>query len=84
MAELGVDVAWVGSRSVIRVCTTLVDHTGGVVTELVENAAPLEPSELAAFIDTFRKAAIDADLAVLSGSLPRELPPVFTASCSQA
>jgi 1-phosphofructokinase family hexose kinase len=77
LAELGMDVAWVGCRSATRVCTTLVDRGAGLVTELVENASPLEPSELDAFVAAFRGAANGADLAVLSGSLPIGTPAEF-------
>lgn len=77
MAELGVPADWVAASRPTRVCTTLVDRSTGTVTELVQNAAPLEPKELAAYAAAFFEAALHAELAVLSGSLPSGTPPEF-------
>jgi 1-phosphofructokinase family hexose kinase len=77
LAAFGVDMTWVDCRRPTRVCTTLVDRASGVVSELVENSPPLEPAELAAYVDAFRQAAVGAEIAVLSGSLPAQAPPDF-------
>jgi fructose-1-phosphate kinase PfkB-like protein len=46
-----------------------------VVTELVENAAPLSDAELAAFRAAFTEAASAATWVIVSGSLPTGTPP---------
>jgi len=75
LAELGAATCWVPCRAHTRVCNTIVDETATVnselvITELVENANPVEPDEVATFIDTFAKQAAAAALVVLTGSLP--------------
>ncbi|MGQ0633752.1 MAG: 1-phosphofructokinase family hexose kinase [Planctomycetaceae bacterium] len=71
---LGVDARWVVSRSATRVCTTILDRGGGTTTELVENAGPILPAELAAFRDAYREEARGANVALLIGSLPAGAP----------
>lgn len=53
-----------------RVCTTLLDDATGAVTELVENARPLEEKFLDQFREEFAPYALAAKVVVLSGSLP--------------
>lgn len=77
LGDLGVEMSWVQSRSPTRVCTTLIDRASGTVTELVENAPPLDRDELDAFAAAFGEAAAGAQIAVLSGSLPEGTPPDF-------
>lgn len=77
LAALGLDVAWIESQRPTRVCTTLIDRSSGVVSELVENSPPLDAKELGAYSDAFRQAARGAEIAVLSGSLPALAPPDF-------
>lgn len=57
-----------------RVCTTVLDRSTGKTTELVENAAGGAPRDLFKFLDIYRRAAEDADIAVLTGSLPAGIP----------
>src|SRR5690606_34472842 len=67
-----VSAAWIETQTSTRVCTTLIDHshTPPQVTELVENALPVTADELAAFEHAWHEQSADADLAVLTGSLP--------------
>jgi tagatose 6-phosphate kinase len=68
----GISASWIETVTSTRVCTTLIDrsHTPPQVTELVENALPVTVEELAAFEQAWHERSADADLAVLTGSLP--------------
>ena len=65
---------WVESGSPTRVCTTILDASRRVTTELVENSGALRPDELKAFRDAFEEEAETASVIVLSGSLPVGTP----------
>jgi tagatose 6-phosphate kinase len=73
-SRLGVAARWIDTAAPTRVCTTILDQTTRSTTELVENAAPLTPAELAAFVDATRHACRAADILVLSGSLSADAP----------
>lgn len=60
-----------------RICTTLIDSATGQVTELVENARPLTADCLAEFCRAYQEEAAQADIVVLSGSLPAGTPDTF-------
>jgi 1-phosphofructokinase family hexose kinase len=64
----------VPTHSVTRVCTTLLDQSQQVTTELVENALPITEDELDAFCARFRHHARDARLIVITGSLAPGAP----------
>ncbi len=72
--ELGASAEWVKTACRTRVCTTILDASTGETTELVENASPVTADELAAFMKAYRNAATQAQLVVLSGSLPGGVP----------
>lgn len=73
LTELGVPCSWIDVAAPTRVCTTIL--TGGhAATELVENAAPLSTAELDAAEQRFRELAPQAELVVLTGSLPAGAP----------
>lgn len=76
-AELGIPRRWVVTESATRVCTTILDRTTGVMTELVENGKRLRPEEL----DEFRKVYVEevgkARVAIIAGSLPEGTPNSF-------
>lgn len=74
MAAMGIDLRAVPTRGETRVCTTLLDDASDETTELVENAGPIEPEELAAFVEAYRSVVDAAAAAVLSGSLPAGTP----------
>lgn len=74
----GLSARWVEVAAPTRICTTLLE-AGGRVTELVQNAAPLEPSEVARFSAAFAAEAAAAAVVVLSGSLPPGVPATFYA-----
>lgn len=69
-AAAGAPVDWIATEEPTRVCTTLLDESTGVTTELVENARPLSAADLQAYGEAFRKAAAEAQIAVFTGSLP--------------
>lgn len=74
LAAEGLDVRRVRSATPSRVCTTVIDRSGGSITELVENAAPIRPAELEEFRRTFLEEATEAGTVVLTGSLPAGAP----------
>ncbi len=74
---LGIAHQWVWSSKATRVCTTILDRSSRRATELVENAAPVDPAQLDQFFDAFAPAARQAQMVVLSGSLPPGTPKSF-------
>jgi tagatose 6-phosphate kinase len=70
----GIEADWVTSSQPTRTCTTLIDAAAGCTTELVENSAGVSPQELSRYQRAFARAAEQADVIVLSGSLPAETP----------
>ncbi|MBS0266977.1 MAG: bifunctional hydroxymethylpyrimidine kinase/phosphomethylpyrimidine kinase [Planctomycetes bacterium] len=68
---------WIETQAPTRVCTTILDRESGATTELVENAQPILPHELAAFRDAYRQQVAAAELAVLAGSFPGGVPVDF-------
>jgi tagatose 6-phosphate kinase len=74
LAALGVECRWIETQRPTRICTTILDRSTGQATELVENASPLSPDEVAQFRAAFREEAADADSIELSGSLPSGTP----------
>ncbi len=60
-----------------RTCTTIVDHSTGMITELVENAAPVQPDELEKFRQVYEDEVRHAGVVVLIGSLPAGTPRTF-------
>lgn len=76
-ARRGIPAHWIPTTSPTRVCTTLLDESAGITTELVENSAPMTQAELELFISEYGKSVQAARCVVLSGSLPRETPSNF-------
>jgi 1-phosphofructokinase family hexose kinase len=70
----GVPRRWVTSSVPTRVCTTILDRTNGTATELVESAQPVPAEELDRFRDAFAAEAADAQIVVVTGSLPGGAP----------
>jgi 1-phosphofructokinase family hexose kinase len=68
---------WVWASRPTRVCNTVLDRSSQVTTELVENAGKVREEELDAFLETFRECVAEAQLVVLSGSLPPGTPKTF-------
>jgi 1-phosphofructokinase family hexose kinase len=61
---------WIDTAAPTRVCTTLLDPQAGQTTELVENAHAMREDELQSFGEAFMRLARDAQIIVVSGSLP--------------
>jgi 1-phosphofructokinase family hexose kinase len=75
--SLGVNHRWLWSPKSTRTCITIIDRTSGTTTELVENAAPVDAARLDQFVEAYREAATQAQVVVLSGSLPAGTPKSF-------
>ena len=73
-SRLGIDLVAVPTAAETRTCTTLLDDATGKTTELVENAPPITPGELARFVSAYEGAVAGAAVVVLSGSLPSGTP----------
>ena len=71
---LGIPHRWVRSQSQTRVCTTILDRSNGISTELVQNAEPIRAEELEQFVRFYDEEVRHARLAVLIGSLPEGTP----------
>ena len=75
--QLGIDAAWLETAAPTRVCTTLLDSNRRLVTELVQEAAPLTAAELGAFRGAYHTEAGAASIVVLIGSLPHRTPACY-------
>lgn len=64
------DCRWQEVPVATRVCTTILSTEDGVTTELVEECAALSAQQQDDFVEQFQQAAREADVMVLSGSLP--------------
>lgn len=71
---LQIPTSWVETSSPTRTCTTVINRRNREITELVENAEPISPDELSLWKESFESLAKQADLLVLSGSLPAGVP----------
>ncbi len=76
-ASLGIAHRWIWTGESTRMCTTLLDHSNGVTTELVENARPVEEKDLEQFVKAYEAVVPQARAVVLSGSLPAGTPKHF-------
>jgi 1-phosphofructokinase family hexose kinase len=76
-ASLGINHRWVWSSKPTRTCTTILERSSGVTTELVENAAPADAAHLDQFVTVYKEVAKQARIVVLSGSLPAGTPKTF-------
>ncbi len=72
--NLGVRSRLIMHTEPTRVCTTLLDSATGTVTELVENARPLTSECLGQFVAAWAEECANAEIVVLSGSLPGGTP----------
>jgi 1-phosphofructokinase family hexose kinase len=75
--RLRIPVRWVPFRTNTRICTTILDESTGVTTELVENSAAVLESELEDYFAAFVEEVRSASLVVISGSLPNGAPSHF-------
>ncbi|MFZ5825310.1 MAG: 1-phosphofructokinase family hexose kinase, partial [Bacillota bacterium] len=57
-----------------RTCLTMVDRTGGSLTEVRERGPVVPPEGAARFLARFRRLLSGAGAVVISGSLPQGLP----------
>jgi len=73
-SERGVSTQWVDCHESTRVCTTIVDEERCKVTELIENARPLQATAITEFLRQFTSNARSAQVTVLTGSLPEGTP----------
>jgi len=82
--EAGVRHEFVTVPAPTRLCTTVIDRTGGTVTELVEESSPVEAPHWADLFDRTTALLPRAAVLVLSGSLPPGGPADFYARCADA
>lgn len=77
LTNLGADPRLIVCDQPTRVCTTLLDSATGTVTELVENARPLEENILDQIARQYSDDVASAKVAVMTGSLPTGTPTTF-------
>ena len=70
-------IRWIESIIPTRICTTILDESTGLTTELVENSGSIPSSELDGFHDAFVEEVSSASLVMLTGSLPLGTPANF-------
>lgn len=70
LQSFGVSARWVEDPAITRTCTTLIEPATGQITELVENASPIDALSWEAFRAAFIEESARADWVMLSGSLP--------------
>lgn len=70
LASLGVQSRWIRDPANTRTCTTIIERSTGQITELVENAATIEPGSCDAYLGALQQEAATAAWVILSGSLP--------------
>ncbi len=75
---------WVREEAATRTCTTLLTDDDSAATELVEEARPVTPEEVAALAEAALRHIPDARALCLSGSFPRGVPDNFYAELIQA
>lgn len=72
-----IQARWIETEHDTRVCTTILDESTGIATELVENSAPITEHELDRYSTAFDETARNARYVVFSGSLPKGVPSLF-------
>lgn len=77
LTTLGAEPRLIVDEQPTRVCTTLIDSATGTVTELVENAQPLDRSSLDQITEQYSKDLAGAKAVVMTGSLPAGTPSTF-------
>jgi tagatose 6-phosphate kinase len=82
--EAGVRHDFVAVPAPTRLCTTVIDRTGGTVTELVEESSPVNAAHWAELFDRTTALLPRAAVLVLSGSLPPGGPTDFYSRCAEA
>jgi tagatose 6-phosphate kinase len=70
LRELGVEPAFIRVQGESRTCLAILDRDEPVVTELLEPGPKVTPEAAAALVECVAALAADADVVVLSGSLP--------------
>lgn len=73
-ADSGIDARWIDAETPTRVCTTILDRSTGTTTELVEESKTPPIESLADFDAAYFAEAEQADVVVLTGSLPKGVP----------
>jgi 1-phosphofructokinase family hexose kinase len=76
-ADAEIDARWIETETPTRVCTTILDQSTDVTTELVEESGVPTEQVLAEFDAAYSEESQDADIVVLSGSLPPGVPMDF-------
>lgn len=81
LVDLGVTRLFLEIEPETRLCTTVIDRAVGTVTELVEDHAPVPEPYWYEFYRRFNRRIPEADICVMSGSLPPGANPAFYRNC---
>ncbi|MDA0834327.1 MAG: 1-phosphofructokinase family hexose kinase [Planctomycetota bacterium] len=82
--SIGLPLRSIQCTSETRVCTTVIEERERIITEFVENARPLTPSEYTDFMCGFAEEVLQANIVVLTGSIPPGVPTAMFAECLEA
>ncbi|MFC1764261.1 1-phosphofructokinase family hexose kinase [Planctomycetota bacterium] len=77
LQEEGVCHSLIPSKQPTRICQTLIDEATGKVTELVEEASPLRPEEIAALRRQLTEGLQKSPWLVIAGSPPPDTAPTL-------
>jgi tagatose 6-phosphate kinase len=75
----GIETAFVTVPGESRTSLAIIEETSGTVTEIREQGSYVSSADGERFLDSLKRLMVDADVAVLSGSLPPGLPDDFYA-----
>ena len=74
LESIGAESSLIRTVSPTRCCVTLIERSGGTVTELVENSGPVTDLEVEEFKRMFTGALAQASVVLLTGSVPDNCP----------
>lgn len=74
LAEYGIDSSFESVEAEVRAALAIVSQESGETTEVLEPGGPITGDEADRFLDRFDGLLQEADLVVMSGSLPPGLP----------
>jgi len=76
-AASNIPATWIETDVPTRSCTTILDRSNGITTEIVENALSIGFDVLDRFAAAFMAHATSADIVVITGSNPPGTPATF-------
>ena len=82
LTALHIEAQFVPVSAPTRQCITVIDESGGTVTELVEESRPVETSDYGKLTEVIRKRIVGCRAAVMSGTITPGGPVTFYQVCT--